>query len=500
MNKATLKVLQACKDKQPYITDTIAEREVELFLLTYIPETPFAHKVYIVGGYVRDQYLKEITKDKDIEPKDLDVVVEVKDGSEKITHLIKEEFGNTISTPTQLGAYPIWQITFKEDINYKGREYKTKKAVIEFADTMREEFPDPESRQRKVEYASLQEDIERRDLTINMLLKDLTTGEIKDLTGMSKRDIEKGVLRHINSTMLEKRFIEDPLRISRLVRFQAINGWSIPKSVLRIAKNNAHRINIVSKERIMGELKKVMERGKLKQAIHLMSIIGLLKYILPEVEGLKGISQGEKFHQEGDVYVHTLKTLENAKPGIMNQMAALLHDIGKPATQKLLLNKTTFIDHQYIGAGLAKGVMKRLKFDKKVTDKVVTLVERHMEPLFKQKAKDKNLRHYLREVGDDTIDALLNLARADELGRLPPKNEIPALIKRIEDIRNAPIAIQKESVLNGKEIMELLKIKTGPEVGRAKEYILEAQDGYASENKELTKKKAEELLLKEFKV
>ena len=498
MDKRALKVAKAFVTEQIYIA-SVAEREVERLLMKLLPGTPFAHKVHIVGGYVRDEYIREITKDNSIEPKDLDAVVEIDGGAKKITHYIKKEFDKSISTPTQLGAYPIWQITFKTPIDYNNEKYNTKGAVIEFADTMRERFTDPDSRQRKTEYAPLKEDIERLDFSVNMLLKDLTTGEIKDLTGKSKHDIEKGVLRHIDNVMLEKRFKEDPLRLVRLTRFQAINGWDIPKSVLQIAKKNAHRIKIVSNERIMSELKKTMEIGVLDKAIRLMKTIGLLKHILPEVEALRGISQGEKHHREGDVYKHTLMVLQNAKPGIENQMAALLHDIGKPITQQILPNKTTFIDHQHAGAEIAKALMKRLNFDKKTTDKVVTLVKKHMDPLFKLKSKEKNLRKYIRDVGDETIDAILDLARADELGRLPPKSEIPELMKRIEKIREAPIKIQKEPVLKGNEIMEILGIKTGPIVGEAKDYLLDVQDGYATKKKELTKEKAKELLLKIFK-
>lgn len=483
---------------QIYIAST-KEREVERLLMAFLPGTSFAHKAYIVGGYVRDQYIKEITNDNSIEPKDLDVVVEMEGGAEKIALFIKEQFGKVISTPLQMNNYPIWQITFKDNINYQNEKFKTKEAVIEFADTMREEFTDSNSRQRKTEYASLKEDIKRRDFTINMLLKDLTSGQITDLAGTSKRDIEKGILKHINNVMLNKRFKEDPLRLLRLVRFQAIHSWSIPMSVLRIAKKNAHRIKIVSNERIRGELEKTMKKGVLNKAISLMKTIDLLRYILPEIEGLRGIDQGKKYHQEGDVYKHTLMVLKNAKPSVENQMVALLHDIGKPATQQILPNKITFIDHQYAGAKIAETLMKRLKFEKKVTEKVVTLVKRHMEPLFKLRAKEKTLRRYIREVGDETIKDLLDLAKADELGRFPPKNEISDLIKRIEKIYNAPIEIQKESVLTGKEIMEFLKIKPSPEVGEAKKFLLNIQDEYATKKKELTKREAEKLLLKKFR-
>jgi putative nucleotidyltransferase with HDIG domain len=494
--KSARKVAQVFLNK---VLASAAEKEVERLFKVILPGTPFANKTHAVGGYVRDQYISLLKGDPKIQPKDLDIVVEMEDGAEKITHYIKNRFKDAISTPVQMGNYPIWQITFKEDIEHNKKKYNTKGAVIEFADTMEEEFPEEGSRQRKVKYAPLKKDIERRDFTVNMLLKDLTTGEIKDLTGMSKKDIEKGVLRHVDNVMLDKRFKEDPLRLMRLIRFAAVKEWDIPKEVLRIAKNNADRIKIISKERIRAELEKTMETGKLKQAIRLMGTIGIRQYILPEIEALKGITQGDKYHQEGDVYKHTLKVLENAKPGIENQMAALLHDIGKPETQRILPDKTTFYEHQHAGAEIAKAIMKRLKFDNSTSEKVVNLVKRHMDPLLKLKSGEKSLRKYIREVGDETVDAILDLARADELGRLPSKNDIPDLIEKIKEIREAPVKIDKKPVLDGKEIMELLKLNSGPEVGKAKEYLLDIQDDYASKKENLTKDEAKKLLLKEYR-
>lgn len=493
-----------------------AEREVEKLFKDLLPGTPYANKTHAVGGYVRDQYISELKDDPSIDPKDLDIVIEMDGGSKKLTHFIKKEFGDTISTPVQMGTYPIWQITFKDNIKHNDKEYKTKGAVIEVADTMSEQFSDDKSRQREVKYAPLKDDIERRDFTVNMLLKDLTTGEIKDLTGTSKADIEKGVLKHVDKVMLDKRFKEDPLRLMRLIRFAAVKEWDIPKFVLRIAKKNAERIKIVSKERIMAELKKTMETGKLKQAIRLMDTIGVREYILPEINALKGVEHDERHHQEGDVYKHTLKVLENAKPGIENQMAALLHDVGKPEKQQILADKITFLGHQEAGAEMARAIMKRLKFDKKTTDKVVKLIKRHMDPLIeinppkplpadatpKQQRSHKKtlqryevkLRKYIRDVGDETIDSILDLARADELGRIPAKEEIPTLIKEIEKVRKSPIKVDMEPLFGGKELMKILDLKPGPDVKDAKELILRIQDQYASRSEKLTEEKAKKEL------
>lgn len=482
-----------------------AEKEVERFLKALLPGTPYAGKAKAVGGYVRDEYLSLIKNDPSIESKDLDIVVDMKNGAEKITHFIYDQLKSEkspVSNPHQMGKdYPIWQITFKDDVEYKGEIYKTKGAVIEFADAMKESYPDPESRQRKTEPATIKEDIERRDFAVNMLIKDLTTGEIEDLTGTSKADISKGILKGHPDIPLDKMFKNDPLRMIRLIRFQTKYGWKIPLSVLKAVKRNAKRIEIVSAERIMEELKKIMKLGKMKDAVRLMSTTGLLKHILPEIEGLKGVKQSPKHHQEGDVYKHTLMVLKEAPAGIESQMAALLHDIGKPETTQILEDAVTSYGHQDVGAEIAETIMKRLKFDNATTDKVKKMVRYHMRPhQLGKNPSTKALRKFVREVGDETVDSILDLAEADELGKIPSTKDVPELRKKIDKIREeskeAPIS--KEPVLNGKEIMDTLGIKTGPEVGKAKKFLLELGDEYAEKKKELTKEQAKKELIKEF--
>jgi poly(A) polymerase len=489
------------------IVSSNSEKEVERFLKKFLPGTFLENRVKAVGGFVRDEFLSILKNDPSIEAKDLDlVVVEIKDGAEKATHFIYNHFKNVkpspISEPRQMGkGYPIWQITFKEDINYKGEEYATKGAVIEFADTMKEEYPDSESRQRVTTPGTLEDDIERRDLSINMLLKDMTTGEIEDLTGISKKDIEKGVLRGHPNVPLDKTFEDDPLRMIRLFRFCVKYDWDIPISVLRAVKRKADRITIVSSERIMGELKKIMELGKLKKAVKLMSATGILKHILPEVEALKGVKQNPKWHTEGDAYKHTLMVLKNAPPGVENQIAALLHDIGKPATTTMLEDEIHSHGHEDVGAEIAEAVMKRLKFENDVTDRVKKMVKNHMRPHHLGRgAGTKALRKFIRDVGDELVDSILSLARADELGKIPSTHDIPDLIEKIKKIRetSGDKKINEEAILNGKEIMDLLKIPTGTEVGRAKKILLDLEDDYAEKGGKLTKEKARQELLDKF--
>jgi poly(A) polymerase len=473
-----------------------AEKELEKFLKAYLPGTRFAGKVYAVGGYVRDEFMG-------LDPKDLDVVVEVRGGAERLAQMIHGEYVSETSTPRQLGAgYPIWQLAFKVDVVFGGKEYGTAGAVVELVDTQKEMFPDPDSRQRQVEYGTLKEDIERRDFTVNMLLKDLTTGEVRDLTGTSAEDIKRGVLRGHPGVDFGKILSDDPLRMLRLVRFQVKYGWSVPMDVLRAVKANAGRLAIVSGERIRDELVKIADLGKLGQAVRIMKAVGLLRYVLPEVEAMKGVEHEYSMgsHQEGDVYRHTLAVLQNAKPGVESQFAALLHDVGKPASQAVVEGLIRFIGHEKVGGEIAEAVMRRLRFDLDVVKKVRTMVENHMRPHFLTRdegAGPKALRKFVREVGVELVDAVLDLAEADQLGTVPPKNVIPDLRKEIDALK-APVQKAEELPLDGNDVQRVLGIGKGPEVGVALKWLKDAKYEWELEGREMTKADAERLVAEKF--
>jgi len=488
-----------------------AEKEVERLFKDWLPTTPWKGKAYAVGGYVRDEYLSKIKKDPSIKAKDLDIMVDSPKGggAEELTKYINttlnKENPGSVSTPYQMGkSYPIWQITFKENINYKGDLYQTQGAVIEFADSQKESFPDPKSRQRVTEPGTVEEDIMRRDFTVNMLLKDLSTGEIKDLTGRSRKDIEEGNLTGHPKVNLDEMFTSDPLRMLRLVRFKAKYNWKIPQYMIDSVKRNADRINIISSERIQEEMEKIADYGKLSSMIKFMRDTGLLEHILPEVKALQEETQSERHHQEGDVLTHTLMVLDNAKPGLNNQMAALLHDIGKPATRSMMEGEIKHHGHEAAASEIAEGIMRRLNFKVKDIDKVKKMVRNHMRPhalakdLEEGKLTEKALRRFIRSIGDELVDSLLDLAEADQLGKIPPSNSIPMLREKIEQARKVPVS--KKPPLNGNEIKELLDIKAGPEVGVAIGIVNDIEDEYVEkEGKKPSKEYMEKELMKRWK-
>ena len=247
----------------------------------------FKNHVYIVGGYVRDFVMN-------IEPKDLDLVIDIPKGNIAFANAIKNTYPNITTNPIKLGAYPIRQIQFT-DVN----------ETIEIADTMSETFPDKFSRQRDVIFASIEKDIERRDFTINSLLFDLTSNKIVDLAN-GINDIKHKIIRCNSNVNPEEIFSADPLRILRGIRFSVKYGFNIEEKTFNAMKNAGERINILSNERIYSELKNICKVKKgLKNAVILMDKLDILKYIFPEVDHLKTIYQAPDsrlIHLEGSKY------------------------------------------------------------------------------------------------------------------------------------------------------------------------------------------------------
>lgn len=422
----------------------------------------------------------------------------MKDGAKLFTEYIHNMFPAHITAPYNLGAYPIWQITFKDDVTFCGDVFRTKGAVIEFADTMKESFPNEDSRQRETQYGTLDEDIKRRDITVNQLLKDLSNGDYIDLSGSSKADIINGIIRGHPQVSLDKILSEDPLRILRIVRFQSKYNWKVPYSVIKTMKRNAERIKIVSNERIMSELIKIMQMGKLAQAIKFMDISGLLIHIFPEVSAMQGVSQPEKFHQEGSVWKHTLLVLKNAPHTVEGQLAALLHDVAKPVTREEVDGKIGFPKHDDIGAEMSDVILHRLKFDSGIIEQVKVMIKNHMRAHHLGDAGNKAMRKFLRDVGEEMANKILDLGEADAKGSIPNTNDIPKTREKMEVVKNSPIKVSRKPILNGLEIMDILKIKPGAKVGEAGKFLIDLEDDLAENDIALTKEIAIEKLLEKF--
>lgn len=464
-----------------------AEQEVENLLSALVKKLPeFQNKVFSIGGFVRDKFLNVVSKD-------LDIVVTEKDGAEKFAKLLKHSLvswgegvpSEGISTPYKLGeAYPIWHLRFNNDIVFENKIYLTAGAELDIVDSQKECFPDPESRQRITVFGTFEEDIERRDFTINMLAYDLTNDKVIDASGSGISDIKKGIIRFHPKISGDKVFSDDPLRMIRAIRFHCKYDFDVDLETLNAIKRNAERIKIISGERIRDELVKIMLLGKLHQAIQIMDKFDLLQYILPEVKALQGVEQDIYYHAEGDVYVHTLMVLDKTKSTVVSQLAALLHDIGKPSTKTVkpmpddAPPRISFKKHENVSSDMTEVVLQRLKFDLDTIKKVRKLIEFHLKGHSANEWSGSAVRRFIRDCGDELED-ILHITDCDSQSSHGKwvTNHIPELRSRIEHLSQIPI--RKKTILNGNEIMTLLNMKAGKQLGEIINKLQEIEDEFA---------------------
>jgi poly(A) polymerase len=259
-----------------------------------------------------------------------------------------------------------------------------------------------------------EEDVQRRDFTINGLLIDpLRGGGLSDEgIGESKllrsavldfvggvADLDAGVVRAIGHA--EKRFEEDHLRMLRAVRFAARFEFEIEPETKRAIRSLAAKIHAVSRERVRDELTKMLTEGHARRAFELLGETGLLKEVLPEIARMKGVEQPPQFHPEGDVWIHTLMLLEQLEPGCSVALAwgALLHDVGKPPTFKRAPDRIRFDGHVEVGVAMGAEICRRFRFSNDETDQILALIENHMRFMDVKRMKESTLKRFFRLEG-----------------------------------------------------------------------------------------------------
>lgn len=406
-------------------------------------------EAYWVGGSVRDLLLKK-------EPKDIDIVTNAKpEDIEKIfehTHPIGKQFG-VMLVGMEENTFEV--ATFRKESDYLDKR-----------------------RPNKVEWTTAKQDVLRRDFTINGLLYNPLNTQVIDFVD-GRRDLEQKIIRFIGEP--EKRINEDPLRILRAVRLKNQLGFSFNKSTFDAIKKLAKEINHVAEERIGRELDLMLAGPNRAQAIEDLDRLGLLGIILPEIEELKGTPQPFEFHQEGDVFDHSLKaltTLDNDAPSFL-AFATLFHDSGKPKVIKYPTSKEgriTTNGHAKVSANIAEHVLRRLKFPRTYIETVTWLISHHMS----LKNLDE-LRPNKRELFllDPRFPWLLELHRADALGAKPA--DLSLYLKDLKIYEQAKadhkktLAEAKPLLVNGYDLQKELKIKAGPIIGELLELIRDKQ-------------------------
>lgn len=265
-------------------------------------------------------------------------------------------------------------------------------------------------RPSQVRYGTLQEDIFRRDFTINGMVYDPVENRVIDLVE-GKRDLARRCIRAIGDP--RQRFEEDRLRMVRAIRFAASLNFDIDSLTLDAIKQSAPMITQISAERIGEEITRILTEGGARRGFELLDETGLLRILLPEIEEMKGVEQSPEHHPEGDVFKHTLLTLCHLeKPTETLAYGCLLHDVGKPVCFRKEADRITFYGHTDRGAEMAQAILKRLKRGRAVWERVAYLVKNHLRHTQAPKMRLSTLKRFLREEG---IDELLELARVDAL-------------------------------------------------------------------------------------
>ncbi len=325
------------------------------------------HEAYLVGGCVRDLL-------RGFLPVDYDIVTSA--APEEVTSL----FPHTIPVGISFGVV----LVIKDEKKYEVATFRTEEGYLDGR------------RPAQVVYATAEEDVKRRDFTINGLLLDPETGRVLDYVG-GCADVAHRLVRTIGDP--RQRFSEDHLRLLRAVRFAANLDYEIDAATLKAIKNNAAAIRRISAERIREELTKIIARPGARRGMELLAETGLLKEILPEVQALAGIEQPPLFHPEGDVWEHTLVML-NLLPveGVDPRLAwgVLLHDVGKAVTRTVDTKGVHFYGHVKRGEEIARQIMERLRFSCADLEMVLALIHSHMLFMHVKEMRPSRLKRFLR--------------------------------------------------------------------------------------------------------
>ncbi len=395
------------------------------------------HEAFVVGGCVRDAL-------RGTEPEDWDIATDAKPDR------IQELFRRSLYT-NRFGTVVVR--TAEREI-----EVTTYRVEAEYSDARR-----PDS----VEFTdSLLADLSRRDLTMNAMA--WSGGRLVDPHG-GKADLDNRIIRAVGDP--DERFREDALRMLRAVRFAAVLGMLIEPATAAAIARNAGLAEGLSGERVNQEITKMLLADRPSAGVRLLSELGLLAVICPELEVCRRIPQDKAVAQ--DVFEHSLLALDAVeRPDLILRLAALLHDVGKAET----MADGHFHQHEFVGEHLSRRILRRWKFPKETVSQVAHLVRHHMF-WYQDGWTDAAVRRFIRNVGLDNILTLFELRRADNIGsgaRAGKMYALDHLLLRVqEEIQRANAVSTRDLAVDGNDLMAELGLEPGPEVGRIQRELFE---------------------------
>jgi putative nucleotidyltransferase with HDIG domain len=397
------------------------------------------HQAYLVGGCVRDRLLGIPPKDYDVST---DAIPEQILAYFPHSQLVGAHFGVILVGPPE-GVH-VEVATFRSDAAYSdGRR----------PDTVRFET-DPAL------------DAQRRDFTINGLMMDPLSGEVLDDVG-GQADLDRRIVRAIGNP--ERRFSEDHLRMLRAVRFAARLNFAVAPETLAAIQRLAPAICKISAERVRDELVRILTEGGAGRGLELLDECGLLVHILPEVKAFQGVQQPPEYHPEGDVWTHVLLMLDQLRnPTPTLALGVLLHDVGKPATFRIA-DRIRFDGHAEVGAGMARNILRRLKFSTEDCKQAVSLVENHMRFKDVRQMRPSTLKRFLRL---PHFEEHLELHRLDCLASNGHTDTYTFVQSKLAELGEE--ALRPARLISGRDLIEA-GYAPGPEFGRALQVVETAQ-------------------------
>jgi putative nucleotidyltransferase with HDIG domain len=417
------------------------------------------HDVYVVGGYVRDLFLRRPLKE-------IDFMV-MCDGVEFAEALAKK------LKVKKIVPFPKFSTA---KIPYKA-------IPLEVAAARSESYEKGSRKPKKVVYTDLQGDLLRRDFTVNALAVDLHPdrfGELNDPYGGISELKAKLLKTPLNP---DETFSEDPLRMIRAAYFAAALDFTIDEQCFKAIHEQAQRISIVSQERVTTELIKILSTNKPSIGLIILQKTGLMKYVFPEIDDMYGLEQTKEWHHK-DIFYHTMQVVDNAaqlSDKMKLRFAALVHDIAKPKTRKVDSKKGyTFHGHDAVGERILNKVAKYLKLPNELRDYLKKLTLLHLRPIaiVNSEVTDSAIRRVIVAAGDE-IDDLMTLCRADITTRNP--NRVKKYLQNFEIVESKMSNVEErdamrafQSPVRGKEIMQSCGLSEGKEVGKIKQAIEEA--------------------------